>query len=101
MSYFMERKRQKNITLNFCLFSYRTTGNEYWMGMYKDNPSATPLKSGWRWLDGRPFDTTLDLWKDTEPTGWHDDYCAKIGPTKEWMDYNCYTDTTFSYICKK
>ena len=71
----------------------------YWIGLYKDDPHPQE-KTGWRWLDGHLYNTSLDvLWGGNSPSGGENENCArKLAFRDKWFDTTC--DITSSFICK-
>ena len=84
-----------------CIDIYcRSDDRDYWIGLYKNLPQQQE-KTGWYWLDGQPYNTSLDvLWNNEEPSGGSDEKCARIvANSDDWFDRNCYVVEQF--ICKK
>ena len=75
---------------------------EYWIGLYKDNPRPRE-KSGWEWLDGQPYNDSMDLWYGREPSGSitrnQEEQCVRLdGKVNKWLDIACGAKRRF--ICK-
>ena len=85
---------------------YNRPADEYWIGLFKDNPYQLPKKSHWYWLDGTPYDESMDLWRvggnglSTEPSGHAHESCARIiHDQPKWGDKPCQEKCRF--ICKR
>ena len=72
---------------------------DFWIGLYKNTPSNQPKKSGWYWQNGRPYNTRLDLWADSEPSGRRNENCGRITASENnWRDTDC--QAQYNFICK-
>ena len=72
--------------------------NWFWLGLEKEHPKPKD-KTGWQWMDGTPYNASMDLWAPGEPTGWADYKCAVQKDNGMWNDYVCYGKRVF--ICKR
>ena len=71
----------------------------YWIGLYKETPRPQE-KTGWLWLDGQPYDDSLDLWARHNPDGRDIDKCATlVGLFRKWLDRQC-NGWLNGFICK-
>ena len=63
------------------------------------NPPTRVYQTGWEWIDGQPYNASLDLWGPGQPTGRTDEKCVYLTDTKMWYDTPC--DNKHRYICKR
>ena len=94
----LSRIGKKNMIIVF--FSYNHPFSPFWIGLYKETPRPGE-KTGWLWLDGQPYDDTMDLWAvegRQEPTGGADDHCAFL-VAKKWRYAPC--KAINAIICKR
>ena len=72
--------------------------NIYWIGLHKDTPNKGE-KTGWKWLDGTPYDDSLDLWGVNEPEGGNNEECVVLSGYKHsWLVHSCKAQKRI--ICK-
>ena len=84
----------------FCSFLTRYKYRQYWISLYKDDPSshAPDYKSGWHWLDKTRYTSALDNeWGEDEPSATRQDKCVYVFKGK-LFDKRCMF--LCSFICK-